>query len=160
MAFLKGLFTPILKDAVNYVNAPIIARDRGIKIVESRTDKTSDFINTLSIRVSTDSDDIVMVGTVFGKNEPRLVRLNNFRLEALPSGPMLLVYNNDVPGVIGALGTELGKCGVNISRMTVGREIESKQNIIFLGTDQLISAEVLERVRALDNINGAHSFDL
>lgn len=160
VAFLKGLFTPILKDAVNYVNAPIIARDRGIKIVESRTDKTSDFINTLSIRVSTDSDDIVLVGTVFGKNEPRLVRLNNFRLEALPSGPMLLVYNNDVPGVIGALGTELGKCGVNISRMTVGREIESKQNIIFLGTDQLISAEVLERVRALENINGAQSFDL
>jgi D-3-phosphoglycerate dehydrogenase len=160
VAFLKGLFTPILKDAVNYVNAPIIARDRGIKIVESRTDKTADFINTLSIGVSTDSENNVLVGTVFGKNEPRLVRLNNFRLEALPSGPMLLVYNNDVPGVIGALGTELGRSGVNISRMTVGREIESKQNIIFLGTDQLISAEVLERVRAVENINGAHSFDL
>ncbi len=160
VAFLKGLFTPILKDAVNYVNAPIIARDRGIKIVESRTDQTSDFINTLSIGVSTDAEKNVLVGTVFGKNEPRLVRLNNFRLEALPSGPMLLVYNNDVPGVIGALGTELGRSGVNISRMTVGREIESKQNIIFLGTDQLISAEVLERVRAIENINGAHSFDL
>jgi D-3-phosphoglycerate dehydrogenase len=160
VAFLKGLFTPILKDAVNYVNAPIIARDRGIKIVESRTDKSSDFINTLSIGVSTDAEKNVLVGTVFGKNEPRLVRLNNFRLEALPSGPMLLVFNNDVPGVIGALGTELGRSGVNISRMTVGREIESKQNIIFLGTDQLISAEVLERVRAIDNINGAQSFDL
>ena len=110
--------------------------------------------------MSTDTEKNVLVGTVFGKNEPRLVRLNNFRLEALPSGPMLLVYNNDVPGVIGALGTELGRSGVNISRMTVGREIESKQNIIFLGTDQLISAEVLERVRAIENINGAHSFDL
>ncbi len=160
VAFLKGLFTPILKDAVNYVNAPIIARDRGIKVVESRTDKAADFINTLSILVRTNQDENVLVGTVFGKNEPRLVRLNNFRLEALPSGPMLLVYNNDVPGVIGALGTELGRCGVNISRMTVGREIESKQNIIFLGTDQLISAEVLEQVRSLENINGAHSFDL
>jgi D-3-phosphoglycerate dehydrogenase len=160
VAFLKGLFTPILKDAVNYVNAPIIARDRGIKIVESRTDKTSDFINTLSIGVATDAEKNVLVGTVFGKNEPRLVRLNNFRLEALPSGPMLLVFNNDVPGVIGALGTELGRSGVNISRMTVGREIESKQNIIFLGTDQLIPAEVLERVRAIENINGAQSFDL
>jgi D-3-phosphoglycerate dehydrogenase len=73
---------------------------------------------------------------------------------------MLLVFNNDVPGVIGALGTELGRSGVNISRMTVGREIESKQNIIFLGTDQLIPAEVLERVRAIENINGAQSFDL
>jgi len=160
VAFLKGLFTPILKDAVNYVNAPIIAKDRGIKIVESRTDQASDFINTMKIKVVTDTDENVLVGTVFGKNEPRLVRLNNFRLEALPSGPMLLVYNNDVPGVIGALGTELGKCGVNISRMTVGREVESRQNIILIGTDQLISTEVLERVRALENINGAQSFYL
>lgn len=160
VGFLKGLFTPILKDAVNYVNAPIIARDRGIKIIESHTDHSSDFINTLSIRVVTDEAENVLVGTVFGKNEPRLVRLNEFRLEALPSGPMLLVYNNDVPGVIGALGTELGRGGVNISRMTVGREEESKQNIIFLGTDQLIPAEVLEKVRALENINGAQSFDL
>ncbi len=160
VAFLKGLFTPILKDAVNYVNAPIIARDRGIKIVESRTHQPSDFINTMKIKVVTDADENVLVGTVFGKNEPRLVRFNNFRLEALPSGPMLLVYNNDVPGVIGALGTELGKCGVNISRMTVGREIESKQNIILIGTDQLISTDVLERVRALENINGAQNFNL
>jgi D-3-phosphoglycerate dehydrogenase len=160
VAFLKGLFTPILKDAVNYVNAPIIARDRGIKVVESRTDQASDFINTLVIKVSTVEGENELVGTVFGKNEPRLVRLNNFRLEALPSGPMLLVYNNDVPGVIGALGTELGRSGINISRMTVGREAESRQNIIFLGTDQLISKEILERVRAIENINGAQSFDL
>jgi D-3-phosphoglycerate dehydrogenase len=160
VAFLKGLFTPILKDAVNYVNAPIIARDRGIKVVESRTDQASDFINTLVVKVSTVEGENELVGTVFGKSEPRLVRLNNFRLEALPSGPMLLVYNNDIPGVIGALGTELGRSGINISRMTVGREAESRQNIIFLGTDQLISKEILERVRAIENINGAQSFDL
>lgn len=160
VAFLKGLFTPILKDAVNYVNAPIIARDRGIKIIESRTDLTHDFISTLSIKVKTDEGENVLVGTVFGKNEPRLVRLNDFRLEALPSGPMLLVFNNDVPGVIGALGTELGRFNVNISRMTVGREVVSKQNIIFLGTDQLISRELLEKVQALENVNDALVFDL
>ncbi|MBE0585505.1 MAG: ACT domain-containing protein, partial [Desulfofustis sp.] len=145
---------------VNYVNAPVIARDRGIKIIESRTDRTEDFINQLSVKVITDAGENVLVGTVFGKNEPRLVRLNTFRLEALPSGPMLLVFNNDVPGVIGALGTELGEAQVNISRMTVGQEEKSKQNIIFLGTDQLISGELLERVRALDNISDAQVLDL
>jgi D-3-phosphoglycerate dehydrogenase len=160
VAFLKGLFTPILKDAVNYVNAPIIARDRGIKIIESRTDLTHDFINTLSIKVVTDAGENVLVGTVFGKNEPRLVRLNAFRLEALPAGPMLLVFNNDVPGVIGALGTELGRNNVNISRMTVGREVESKQNIILIGTDQLITKEIVTKVRDLENINDALAFDL
>ena len=160
VAFLKGLFTPILKDAVNYVNAPIIARDRGIKVIESRTERSADFINSLSIRVTTDEGENILVGTVFGQNEPRLVRLNSFRLEALPAGPMLLVFNNDVPGVIGALGTELGRANVNISRMTVGREEKSKQNIIFLGTDQLITRELVEKVRALENIDDAQAFDL
>ena len=160
VAFLKGLFTPILKDAVNFVNAPIIARDRGIKIIESRTERSEDFTNSLSITVKTDEDENVLVGTVFGKNEPRLVRLNKFRLEVLPQGPMLLVFNRDVPGVIGALGTELGRNQININSMTVGREIESQQNIIFLGTDQLITKEVVEKVRALEHISDAQAFHL
>ena len=160
VAFLKGLFTPILQDAVNYVNAPVIAKERGIRVVESKTEKAHDFNNVLSVKVVTTEGENVLVGTVFGKNEPRLVRLNSFRLEALPAGPMLLVYNNDVPGVIGALGTTLGKAGVNISRMTVGREEASKQNIIFLSTDELISKELLARVRELENIDDAVVLEL
>jgi D-3-phosphoglycerate dehydrogenase len=160
VAFLKGLFTPILKDAVNYVNAPVIAKDRGIRVVESRTEKAGDFTNTLTIKVVSSESRHELVGTVFGRNEPRLVRLNSFRLEALPSGPMLLVFNNDVPGVIGALGTTLGNSGVNISRMTVGREEENKQNIILICTDQLVSRELLDEVLALENIDAAQILDL
>jgi D-3-phosphoglycerate dehydrogenase len=73
---------------------------------------------------------------------------------------MLLVFNQDVPGVIGALGTTLGDAGVNISRMTVGREEESNQNIILLSTDQLISKELLNDVRQLANIDAAQGLDL
>lgn len=160
VAFLKGLFTPILKDAVNYVNAPIVARDRGIRVVESKSDTPGDFTNTLSVRVKASEGENVLVGTVFGRNEPRLVRLNSFRLEALPSGPMLLVFNKDVPGVIGALGTALGNAGVNISRMTVGREEASNQNIILLSTDQLISRDLLAEVQSLEHIDAAQGLDL
>lgn len=160
VAFLKGLFTPIIKDAVNYVNAPIIAKDRGIRIVESKSEKADDFVNTLSITVKSEKGDNVLVGTVFGRSEPRLVRFNSFRLEALPSGPMLLVFNADVPGVIGALGTTLGNAGVNISRMTVGREEESNQNIILLSTNELVSKDLLERVEQLENITKAQVLDL
>jgi D-3-phosphoglycerate dehydrogenase len=160
VAFLKGLFTPILKDAVNYVNAPIIAKERGIKVIEAKSETSDDFVNTLSIKVVTSEGENTLVGTVFGRNEPRLVRLNCFRLEALPSGPMLLVFNNDVPGVIGALGTTLGISGVNISRMTVGREEKSNQNIILLSTDELVSKELLARVEDLDNITKAQVLDL
>lgn len=155
IAFLKGLFTPILKEAVNYVNAPIIAKDRGIKVIESKSELSTDFMNELSIKVKTSEGNNTLVGTVFGKNEPRLVRLNTFRLEALPAGHMLLVYNNDVPGVIGSLGTTLGNSSVNISRMTVGREEASDQNIILLSTDEVISKQLVEEVRELTNIDDA-----
>jgi D-3-phosphoglycerate dehydrogenase len=154
------LFTPILKDAVNYVNAPIIAKERGIKVIEAKSETSDDFVNTLSIKVVTNEGENTLVGTVFGRNEPRLVRLNSFRLEALPSGPMLLVFNNDVPGVIGALGTALGVSGVNISRMTVGREEKSNQNIILLSTDELVSKELLAKVEDLENITKAQVLDL
>ena len=160
VAFLKGLFTPILQDAVNYVNAPVIAKDRGIRVIESKSDKSNDFVNVLRIKVKTNEGENELVGTVFGKNEPRLVRFNTFRLEAQVSGPMLLVYNNDVPGVIGALGTTLGNNGVNISRMTVGREDVSDQNIILLSTDSVISKELLTEVTSLENIGDALALDL
>jgi D-3-phosphoglycerate dehydrogenase len=96
-----------------------------------------------------------LAGTVFGKNEPRLVRMNTFRMEALPTGPMLFVYNKDVPGVIGALGTTLGKHDVNISRMTVGREEEHGRNIILLNTDNMIPKELLKTVQQLEHVDDA-----
>jgi D-3-phosphoglycerate dehydrogenase / 2-oxoglutarate reductase len=160
VAFLKGLFTPILKDAVNFVNAPVIARERGIRVVESKTSQAGDFTNLISIRVKTTEGENTLTGTVFGKNEPRLVRLNTFRLEALPSGPMLFVYNQDSPGVIGALGTTIGAAGVNINQMMVGRETEHGRNVILLSTSSLISRELLQEVRNLPSINDAMVLDL
>lgn len=160
VAFLKGLFTPILKDAVNYVNAPMIAKDRGIRVVESKTSHSDDFTNLLLVRVKTTDAENVLAGTVFGKKEPRLVRLNSFRLEALPVGPMLFVYNQNVPGVIGALGTTIGTGGVNISRMTVGNEAEQGRNVILLNTDKLIEKDLLQKVKDLPEIDDAMVLDL
>ncbi|MCK5403881.1 MAG: ACT domain-containing protein, partial [Desulfobulbaceae bacterium] len=160
VAFLKGLFAPILKDAVNFVNAPMVAKDRGIRVVESKTSHSDDFTNLVSIKVKTADGENVLAGTVFGKNEPRLVRINTFRLEALPNGPMLFVHNRDVPGVIGELGTTLGQSDANISRMTVGREAEQGRNIILLNTDTLVSKELLQEVRDLAKIDDAMVLDL
>ena len=160
VAFLKGLFTPILQDAVNFVNAPLIAKERGIRVVESKTSQAADFTNLLRVTVKTNKGENMLAGTVFGKKEPRLVRLNSFRLEALPAGPMLLVYNKDIPGVIGALGTTLGGGGVNISRMTVGREEASNQNVILLNTDTVVEQELLAQVTDLADIDDAMVLEL
>jgi D-3-phosphoglycerate dehydrogenase len=160
VSFLKGLFTPILKDAVNYVNAPMIAKERGIRVVESRSSQHDDFTNLLKVTVKTTSGKNVLAGTVFGKNEPRLVRFNTFRLEAVPSGPMLFVVNEDVPGVIGALGTTLGEFKVNISRMTVGMEEEKGRNLILLNTNTLVTKEQVQTVLELPHIDDAMVLDL
>jgi len=112
--------------------------------------------------VKTIEGENVLAGTVFGKNEPRLVRLNGFRMEALPAGPMLFVQNNDVPGVIGLLGTTLGSEGVNIARMTVGKQRDGDRNlnIILLNTDGLVPQALLEKVRSLPNIHAAMVLEL
>ncbi|MCW5206087.1 phosphoglycerate dehydrogenase [Desulfobulbus sp. F5] len=160
VSFLKGLFTPILQDAVNFVNAPLIAKERGIRVIESKTSRSSDFLSLVRVTVKTNEGENMLAGTVFGTKEPRLVRLNSFRLEALPAGPMLLAYNKDIPGVIGALGTTIGAAGVNISRMTVGREETSQQNVILLNTDQPVSKELLAKVQELAHVDHAMALSL
>ncbi len=160
VAFLKGLFTPILKEAVNFINAPMIAKERGIKVTESKTNDSDDFTSLLKVTVRTTEGENILAGTVFGKNEPRLVRLNSFRLESSPAGPMLYVYNNDVPGVIGNLGSTLAGFGVNIQNMTVGREEAGNQNVILLNTDQILDNEQLKVVLALENVNAAMVLDM
>ena len=90
VSVLKGLLTPSLKDVVNFVNAPILARDRGIRVIESKTDTVDDFLNLITLRVKTQKMESSISGTLFGKYEPRIVRLNKFRLEAIPEGHMLL----------------------------------------------------------------------
>ena len=160
VAFLKGLFTPILKEAVNFINAPMIAKDRGIKVTESKTNDSDDFTNMIKVTVKTTEGENVLSGTVFGKNEPRLVRLNTFRLEATLAGPLLYVHNQDVPGVIGTLGTTIGSFGVNIRNMTVGAEDARGQNVILLNTDRLLTAEELETVRGLSHLSQARVVDM
>jgi D-3-phosphoglycerate dehydrogenase len=138
----------------------MIAKDRGIRVIESRSSQHDDFTNLLKVTVKTTSGVNVLAGTVFGKNEPRLVRMNTFRLEAMPSGPMLFVLNKDVPGVIGALGTKLGSMDVNISRMTVGMEEEKGRNIILLNTNTVLTKDQVKKVTDLPHIEDAMVLDL
>jgi D-3-phosphoglycerate dehydrogenase len=99
-------------------------------------------------------------GTIFGKEMPRIVRINDFYLEAIPEGHNLLLQNEDSPGVIGRIGTTLGSHGINISRMQVGEEKEKKQNVILLNTSTIVSDAVLEELRALDNLFSARRIEL
>jgi D-3-phosphoglycerate dehydrogenase len=90
-----------------------------------------------------------VAGTIYGKRDPRIVKINNFGLELIPEGHLALIYNMDKPGAIGSIGTTLGKHDINISRMQVGQDQDGENNIIFLRTDTPIIEEALIELRAL-----------
>jgi D-3-phosphoglycerate dehydrogenase len=159
-AALKGLLTPVLKDGVNFVNAPFLARERGIKVIESKSSTATDFTSLIVFKAKAGAEENVLAGTIFGKSEARLVRINSFRLEAGLEGHSLLIQNNDSPGVIGLIGTTLGRHGLNISRMQVGRETHKGRNIVFLNTDTPVTAEVLEELRTLEPVVSAIRLEL
>ncbi|MGD2126437.1 MAG: phosphoglycerate dehydrogenase [Desulfobacteraceae bacterium] len=159
-AMLKGLLEPILKDDVNFINAPFIASERGIKVVESKTRTSEDFASLIMLKVRSLEGENIVSGTIFGKTMPRILRINNFYLEALPQGHILFIRNNDVPGVIGGITSKLGQHRVNISRMQVGQEKARKQNVILLTTDTPVNDDILEEIRVLENVFSARRIEL
>jgi D-3-phosphoglycerate dehydrogenase len=159
-AMLKGLLTPILKDDVNFINSPMIAEKRGIKVVESKTATSDDFASLISLKVKSLEDENIISGTIFGNSLQRILRINDFYLEAIPEGHNLLIHNLDVPGMIGRIATLMGKYGVNIARMAVGQEKGEKQNVILLTTDVSIDDGLLEELRNLENIFAVRRIEL
>jgi D-3-phosphoglycerate dehydrogenase len=159
-SILKGLLFPVLKDEVNYVNAPAVAEQRGITVSEEKIAAVEDFTTLIRLTVRAGMEENSVAGTIFGKYEPRLVQINKFRLEAIPEGHMLFIYNTDRPGVIGAIGSTIGSHSINIARMTVGQEKERGQNIILLTTDTPVTPECLEAVRELPHVAMAVQLEL
>jgi D-3-phosphoglycerate dehydrogenase len=162
-AILKGFLDLMIKDDVNFINAQIIAKERGIKVTET-TSESEDYINLITVKTITTEMTNKVAGTIFGRNEARVVQINNFRLEMIPEGHLALIHNLDKPGAIGSIGNTLGKHQVNISRMHVGQEkgVEGKEdnNVIFLRTDTSIPDEVVEELRALPLIMSVTPLEL
>lgn len=145
MAVLKGLLTHVVKDDVNFVNAQALAKERGIRVTETSSDESYEYINLITVKVTTEMTNTVS-GTIFGRNEIRIVKINNFRLELIPTGHISLIYNLDKPGAIGSFATLLGNNNVNIEQMQVGQEETGKMNIIFLKTSVPIPENVIEKM--------------
>jgi D-3-phosphoglycerate dehydrogenase / 2-oxoglutarate reductase len=152
ISLLKGLLTPILNENVNYINAPVIAKDRGIRVIESRSSEVGDYTSMISLTVKTAEEKSCTAGTIFGRQEPRIVRINEFTVELIPEGHMLIVSNNDKPGVIGNIGTTLGANKVNIARLHLSRGQVEKRAIVVLTTDSMVSRDVLDKLQGLPNI--------
>ncbi len=160
IALLKGLLTPSLGDSVNYINAPILAKERGIGVVEAKSSETKDYTSLISLTIKTPQQTSTTEGALFGLKDPRIVRINDFVLDVVPEGYMLAVYNEDRPGVIGNLGTTLGSNNVNIARLHLSREQVNKQALVILSTDSPISADVINKLRSLPNVTSVTDLEM
>ena len=155
-AILRGLLVPILGDELNYVSAPIIARERGISVAETVSMQPGDYRNRISVTVSFASGARHEVaGAVFGRKTVRLVKINDFFLEAVPEGFILMLYNRDVPGVVGQVGTLLGKGQVNIAGLELGREGIGKRAVSLFHVDDPVPDNILDEVRQLPEVLNA-----
>ncbi|NLO89801.1 MAG: phosphoglycerate dehydrogenase [Clostridia bacterium] len=152
-SFLRGLLETMLNSAVNLINAPYIAKSRGIKVYESKTLEAKDYTNLITVSAEAKEEQLTVSGTVFS-NEPRIVRYQGYTMDAVPQGHMLVVPHIDRPRIIGPVATYLGDHGINIAGMQVGRESAGGQAIMFLTVDSKVTDDMLKEIAQMDGILG------
>src|SRR5512136_647382 len=152
VALLKGMLAPILSDAVNYVNAPRLAEERGIAVAQTRHPAAEDYSNVILCRAHSSKETRLIGGALFLHTQPRIVLLDEFRIDALPHGPALILANRDVPGVIGKVGTLLGAHSINIAAWQMGRSGPGGEAVSFINIDSPVSDEAMRELRALPTI--------
>lgn len=152
-SLLIGFLKVMLGDMnINYVNAPSIAEQRGMKISEIISKTVDNFTNLITVKVKTKEETRTISGTLFSKNDIRIVHIDRFNIEVVPSEYMLVITYVDKPGVIGRVGTTLGSNDINIAGMQVGRTSIGGEAIMVLQVDSPISEEVLGKITTLEAI--------
>jgi D-3-phosphoglycerate dehydrogenase len=147
-------------ETVNFVNAPVMAKERGIKVTESTNPEVEDFASLMAITARSKMEENTVAGTLFGRKELRIVRFNDFFIEAIPEGSILLVSNYDRPGVIGNLGMALGTQNINIATMQFGRDRRGGNAISLLHLDAPLPPGMLGEILRMPNIISARQIQL
>ena len=149
---LMGLLRPSL-EAVNMVNAPVIAKERGIRVRESRQETEGDYHTLIRLGVEAGSGELRIAGSLFS-GKPRVVEIDDVTLEAELMPRMLFIRNEDKPGFIGRLGTLLGEAGINIANFNLGRSRPGATAVCLVAVDDVVEPPVLDRIRAVPGVVG------
>lgn len=155
LGLLKGLLTPMLGSMVNYVNAPYLARERGIHVLETRSNTAEGFSNLIRLTVQGSGGTRSISGALFGQEDYRIVRVDGYQVEAVPHGHILVLHNDDRPGVIGFIGQILADANVNIAMMNLSRHKIEGKAVSLINVDSKIPEEILETIRANEHILSA-----
>lgn len=151
LAILKGIFEPVLKEKINYVNAKIIAENRGVLVTESTESNADHYLNLITLKIAGQKDEFTISGTIFGKGEQRIIRLNKYELDVTPTPYMLVAENIDKPGVVGQIGTLLGASKINIATMQLGRTKQGAMMVIAVDSD--IPKETLNLIGGIEGMS-------
>ena len=153
VALLKGLLVHVVgQDQVNYVNAPLLANQRGIVVAQTKGLLGPDYPNLISCRLTTDVGERLISGTLFTRKLPRIVQIDEYRMDALPEGIMLVMVSQDVPGVIGQVGTFLGQHHINIAEWRLGRNRPGDRALSVINLDTEISDHVMGELADLPEV--------
>ncbi|AZI37065.1 phosphoglycerate dehydrogenase [Caenibius tardaugens] len=153
-AVLAG-FLRVQSDSVNMVNAPFLAKERGMEVREVKTEREGDYHTLIRVSVKTEAGERSVAGTLFSNSEPRLVELFGIKVEAELAGHMMYIVNEDAPGFIGRIGTLLGESAINIGTFNLGRREAGGEAVLLLSVDSPVPASVLEQARALPGVKRA-----
>ncbi len=151
VAFLKGLLQNI-EENVNFVNASFLAKQREIKIKESKISKLDDIVNLLTVKVKTEKETLEISGTVFYESNIRIIKINGYNVDLTPIGNILYSVNVDIPGVVAKLGTKLAESNINIANMQVSRDEKTKKAIMLTSIDQAVSSDILKNLQSIKEI--------
>jgi D-3-phosphoglycerate dehydrogenase len=153
IALQKGLLQSFVGDNVNYVNSALMCKERGIRLSETKSAEIEDFVNLITVTVKTDRSQRRLSGAIFGTKEPRIVEIDDYHVDVMPSGYLLILQTHkDQPGVMGPLGNILGEHNINIAGMSLGRERPNDEAIAILTLDNPMPKEALEKIKTLGSI--------
>jgi len=160
---LTGLLGPHLEEPVNVINAPVLAEQRGIEVRQITSAKVREFANLMEATIFTDETKRSAVGTIFGifgNRFPRILSIDGFHMEMKPQGHVLLIFNDDMPGVVGRLGTILGQNRINIADMMLSRKKEPAKAVMGISLDSRPDDSAIEHIRSLEFVNAVYYLDL
>ncbi|HAU31464.1 MAG TPA: phosphoglycerate dehydrogenase [Desulfotomaculum sp.] len=151
-AVIKGLLDPVLNESVNFVNAPLLARNRGLKVLQSVNGEAMGYANLITLKVSTDLEEKCVAGTLLGKDDAHLVMIDGYRVDTIPSGHLLYVPHYDKPRIIGPVGILIGEHNINIASMQVGRKDRGGPAIMMLSVDAPVPEKTLKEISLIEGV--------
>jgi D-3-phosphoglycerate dehydrogenase len=149
---IKGFLDSILQVKVNFVNAPIVARNRGINVIQQQAPGEGDYANLITVKAVSDREEISVSGTNFGKVDPRIVAIDGYHVDAIPEGYMLYVPHIDKPRIIGPACNLIGAHNINISGMQVGRKMIGGKAVMLLNVDAPVPDETMAEIAKIDGV--------